>query len=35
VFVECDASIGDMVDVTVTRALPNSLGGELRRKVAA
>ena len=30
VFVETDAAIGDMLDVTVTRALPNSLGGVLR-----
>ena len=30
VFVETDAKIGDMLDVTVTRALPNSLGGVLR-----
>ena len=30
VFVETDAVIGDMVDVTVTHALPNSLGGVLR-----
>jgi tRNA-2-methylthio-N6-dimethylallyladenosine synthase len=29
VFVETDASIGDMVDVTLTAALPNSLAGEL------
>ena len=36
VFVETDARIGDMVDVTTTHALPNSLGGVLRRqKVAA
>ena len=27
VFVETDARIGDMIDVTVTEALPNSLGG--------
>ena len=27
VFVETDAAIGDMLDVTVTSALPNSLGG--------
>ena len=32
VFVETDARIGDMLDVTVTRALPNSLGGILRRE---
>ena len=30
VFVETDANIGDMLDVTVTQALPNSLGGVLR-----
>ena len=30
VFVETDAAIGDMVDVSVTHALPNSLGGVLR-----
>jgi len=30
IFVTTDAAIGDMVDVTVTHALPNSLGGELR-----
>jgi tRNA-2-methylthio-N6-dimethylallyladenosine synthase len=35
VFVETDAQIGDMLDVTVTQALPNSLGGVLRRRVAA
>ena len=36
IFVTTDAVIGDMVDVTVTHALPNSLGGELTaRKVAA
>jgi len=35
VFVETDAKIGDMLDVTVTQALPNSLGGVLRQKVAA
>ena len=32
VFVETDARIGDMLDVSVTRALPNSLGGILRRE---
>jgi len=32
VFVETDAAIGDMVEVTVTQALPNSLGGVLRQK---
>ncbi len=35
VFVETGAQIGDMVDVTITHALPNSLGGTLRQKVAA
>ena len=35
VFVETDAGIGDMLDVTVNQALPNSLGGVLRQKVAA
>ena len=30
VFVETDAVIGDMVDVTISHALPNSLGGVLR-----
>ena len=30
VFVETGAGIGDMLDVTVTHALPNSLGGVLR-----
>ena len=35
VFVETSAVIGDMLDVTVTQALPNSLGGVLRQKVAA
>ena len=30
VFVDTDAAIGDMVDVTITHALPNSLGGVLR-----
>jgi tRNA-2-methylthio-N6-dimethylallyladenosine synthase len=36
VFVETDASIGEMLDVTVTQALPNSLGGVInRQKVAA
>ena len=32
VFVETGAMIGDMLDVSVTRALPNSLGGILRRE---
>ena len=31
IFVTTDAVIGDMVDVTVTHALPNSLGGVLRK----
>ena len=35
VFVETDAGIGDMLDVTVTHALPNSLGGVLRTAKAA
>jgi tRNA-2-methylthio-N6-dimethylallyladenosine synthase len=36
VFVETNAKIGEMVDVTVVQALPNSLGGVLRQqKVAA
>ena len=36
VFVEADAAIGDMLDVTITHALPNSMGGTLtNRKVAA
>ena len=36
IFVTTDAAIGDMVDVTVTHALPNSLGGELTlQQVAA
>jgi len=35
VFVETDANIGDMLDVTITQALPNSLGGLLRQKAAA
>ena len=35
VFVETDASIGEMLDVTVTQALPNSLGGVLRTAKAA
>ncbi len=35
VFVETDASIGDMLDVTITHALPNSLGGVLRQQKAA
>ena len=35
VFVETDATIGDMLDVTVTQALPNSLGGVLQTAKAA
>ncbi len=35
VFVETGTTIGDMLDVTVTQALPNSLGGVLRQKAAA
>ena len=35
IFVETDARIGDMLDVTVTKALPNSLGGVLRTAKAA
>ena len=35
VFVETGAQIGDMLDVTVTQALPNSLGGVLRTAKAA
>ncbi len=35
VFVETGAQIGDMVDVTITHALPNSMGGVIREKVAA
>ncbi|MEO6580780.1 MAG: tRNA (N6-isopentenyl adenosine(37)-C2)-methylthiotransferase MiaB [Sphingomicrobium sp.] len=35
VFVETAANIGDMVDVTVVRALPNSMAGVLRQKKAA
>ena len=31
IFVTTDAAIGDMVDVTVTHALPNSMGGVVRR----
>ena len=32
VFVTTDATIGDLVDVTTTHALPNSLGGVLRQQ---
>jgi len=35
VFVETDSKIGDMLDVTVTQALPNSLGGILQTAKAA
>ncbi len=36
VFVETDATLGNMLDVTVTKALPNSLGGVMiPEKVAA
>jgi tRNA-2-methylthio-N6-dimethylallyladenosine synthase len=35
VFVETDAAIGDMLDVTLTSAGPNSLGGALRTAAAA
>ena len=35
VFVEADAVIGDVLDVTVTQALPNSLGGILKTAKAA
>ena len=35
IFVETDAQIGDMLDVTVTQALPNSLGGVISDKKAA
>ena len=35
IFVTTDAVIGDMVDVTVTQALPNSLGGVMRPEQAA
>ena len=35
VFVETGAQIGDMVDVTVTHALPNSMGGVVRGQRAA
>ncbi len=34
VFVDTDAVIGDMVDVSITHALPNSLGGVLRARPA-
>ncbi len=35
VFVETNARIGEMVDVTITHALPNSLGGILRHQQVA
>jgi tRNA-2-methylthio-N6-dimethylallyladenosine synthase len=35
VFVETGATIGEMLDVTVTQALPNSLGGVLKTAKAA
>ena len=35
VFVETDAPIGAMIDVEIEQALPNSLGGRLKEKVAA
>jgi len=35
VFVETDAKIGDMLDVTLTGAFPNSLSGALRSAAAA
>ena len=35
IFVETNAAIGDMLDVTVTHALPNSLGGVLHQAKAA
>jgi tRNA-2-methylthio-N6-dimethylallyladenosine synthase len=35
VFVETDSAIGDMLDVTLTSAGPNSLGGALRSAMAA
>jgi len=35
VFVETDAAIGEMLDVTITQALPNSLGGVLKTAKAA
>jgi len=35
VFVETDASIGDLVDVSITHALPNSMGGVLRPALVA
>jgi tRNA-2-methylthio-N6-dimethylallyladenosine synthase len=35
VFVETDSTVGNMLDVTVTQALPNSLGGVLQTAKAA
>jgi len=35
VFVETKASIGELVDVRITHALPNSMGGVLRRSAVA
>lgn len=35
VFVETDAPIGTMIDVEIEQALPNSLGGQVKEKVAA
>jgi tRNA-2-methylthio-N6-dimethylallyladenosine synthase len=35
IFVETDATIGEMLDVTITHALPNSVGGVLRTAKAA
>jgi len=35
VFVETDAAIGAMLDVTITNALPNSVSGALRERAAA
>ena len=35
VFVETGATIGEMLDVTVAQALPNSLGGVLKTAKAA
>ena len=35
VFVETGAKVGEMIDVTITEALPNSLGGVLPRAEAA
>ena len=35
VFVETDAKVGDMIEVTVTEALPNSLGGRVLAQAEA